>query len=278
MCIFIFQNSSCNPLLIHYLAPEFISSATPQHPFPIRLVHTQAHPSDDADTQSRLVASLQSIGVENSTPMVAEFSRSPAGTISNDMSFDVSRSPAASIDMSNISRSPSATNSRIHPDSCRASSASDAADSPLPYVSVPSAVSAQPAASMRSRKRRRACAEEHREGTLKADVYRDGKKFYYLIKESIDEDGIVTGVLLEFMRNGQRRISLKEYATDMVLQTVDWEGAPIIVENVISSSVQPFILPVHLSQIGQCFVIDAKCHYAVEQGLLREARFKNVSF
>lgn len=131
---------------------------------------------------------------------------------------------------------------------------------------------------MRPRKRRLVGAEEHREGALKADVYRDGKKFYYLIKESIDEDGIVTGVLLEFMRNGQRRISLKEYATDMVLQTVDWEGAPIIVENIISSPVQPLILPISHSQIGQCFLIDAKCHYAVEQGLLREAELKNVLF
>lgn len=107
---------------------------------------------------------------------------------------------------------------------------------------------------------------EERRGSVKAHVYRDGQIFYYILQESVDEDGIISGVLLEFVRDGHQRVSLEDFRKDMVLRAIDMKGAPLIEDNVLSSF-STFIFPLNHPGIGKCWLVDAKSHYAVEKDL-----------
>lgn len=144
-------------------------------------------------------------------------------------------------------------------------------EDPLPLISLPASKSvskrkSSTAPTRPKRSKRDTGSGEERPGSMRADVYQDGNILYYVVQESVDDDGIISGVLLEFVRDGQRRVSLKEFAKDMVLRAVDMEGASLIQDNILSS-VSTVVTPLNHLQMGQCWLIDAKSHYKVERDL-----------
>lgn len=117
-----------------------------------------------------------------------------------------------------------------------------------------------------------------RPGSVEVTIYRDIQSLFYLIRRSVDENGILEGVRLEFVKDARhRRFSLKEHPNDFVLKASDMEGTPLTIDNVVGplphSMSLPDVLPINHPNLGYVWLLDTKSHYQVEKQAIGFGKF-----